>query len=58
LIKGVKQGNYKCSLRHREHSKACNHKFNELNNAGHSQDQAKKGARVAAKAHVQRLFVC
>ena len=30
LIKGVKQGNYKCSLRHREHSKAYNQKFNEL----------------------------
>ena len=58
LIKGVKQGNYKCSLRHRQHSKAYNHKFNELKNAGHSHDQAKMGARVAAKAHVERLFVC
>jgi hypothetical protein len=30
LIKDVKQGNYKCSLRHRQHSKAYNQKFNEL----------------------------
>ena len=28
LIKGVKQGNYKCSLRHRHHSKAYNQKLN------------------------------
>jgi hypothetical protein len=58
LIKGVEQGNYKCSLRHREHSKAYNQKFKELKSAGQSHDQAKMGARVAAKAHVQRLFVC
>ena len=58
LIKGVKQGNYKCSLRHREHSKAYNQKFKELKGAGQSHDQAKMGARAAAKAHVQRLFGC
>ena len=57
LIKGVTQGNYKCSLRHREHSKAYNQKFNELKNAGHSHDQANMGARVVAKAHVEILFV-
>ena len=56
LIKGVKQGNYKCSLRHRQHNKAYNQKFNELKVAGHSHDQAKMGARVAAKAHVDRLL--
>ena len=58
LIKGVKQGNYKCSLRHREHSKAYNQKFKELKSAGQSHDQAKMGARAAAKAHVQRMFGC